>query len=173
MSIGFVGGIEAGSRVPCEKIVQELLEKYYPEINGRELSVWIEAEENPRDVGAQVSKGMGFSLNRGHSIYGVIPETAIKDGYSEKLIKALLAHEFAHIVNGDVDGLTGKLLYALKQSRLTREPVLRWREQRADREAIKRGLGKDLYEAKAYIDSTGRKSPPYYYSTQQLAGLIT
>jgi hypothetical protein len=153
--------------VPCEETLREVF-KAYPEIDKKDISVRIEAKENPEIIGAYTLKGIGFS-SAGYSINGIIPQKLIDDGYSQKLIKAVLAHEFGHIVNGDLD-LKGSIFNALVP--ITGNIILKWREHKADKEAIRRGFGKEMYEVSSYMNSLGRKQPSYYYSASQIAELM-
>jgi|SRR3972149_5770019 len=164
-----VGDVEIDSQIFCKETLQEVLQSY-PEINRDNLSIRIDIQKNPEFIEGYALKGTDFLSSRGYSICGIIPQRAINDGYSQKLVKTILSHEFAHIVNGDLDGL-GILIHALNP--LTNNMLLRWRERKADREVIRRGFGKDLYESCSYVESIKGKRPHHYYSTSQIAELLT
>lgn len=171
MLTGFTGKIKLGEKVLCKEIIAKVLRKY-PEIGEKEIDVRIETEQNPERVWFETTKGIGFLRKYGYSILGTIPQRAIYEGYSDLLIEAGIAHEFAHIVNGDLDGLKAKITTLLEQMRWTRNFILKRKERKADKEAIRRGFEKEIYTTCCYMERIGANRPSVYMNSRQLEKLL-
>ena len=158
--------------VKWSHIKNQLLRENYPEIS-LPVSVIINVENDPKSLSAKISKGYcGFESGWNYNIVGTMPLETIDSEFSNSILRGLLGHEFAHIVNGDLDGLKGILLMLRPRNGLIGTLLNRQIEHKADIETVRRGLGRELIAAVEYVEKQGSNRPPYYYNSHELKELV-
>lgn len=153
-------------------LVQNLLENKFRDIKKDKIVVRIEVLDDPKRLDGIVTKKVsGIYL-----VMGAIPSELLGSENLESVLRGLLGHELSHIALGDLDMPKGNFYMMCTSLPILGEKILEMIEKRTDRETVKRGLGKELYQERVYFENFFEQHnlPPqrYYYTSTQLKWLI-
>ncbi|MBI2101559.1 hypothetical protein HYT53_03010 [Candidatus Woesearchaeota archaeon] len=164
------------------KLGRELIRNFFPDIPSHRIFVHIFFVEESKEIPGWFTQKDPL----GYTVTGPMPMSLIKLNNYESILKGLLGHEFSHIVLGHNDGLRNRVYgffskrFRLFGSRITGATIGAM-EKAADKETIRRGLGKELYQSTAYFESLakqyGKEKERYQsgrvgYTSEQIKALI-
>lgn len=172
-----------------ERVVEELMEKHYRDVSREDVVFDIYFEGN--DVDLRVVLGEDNVA----SVRGNLPNELVYRNDFDVIFRGLLGHELAHVVRGDhsmgelegdlycvgLDGVESRRVYlpvVIDEIKLGLFGNKKFAEieRAADREAICRGLGREIYESLRYCEYTaqinGRILHPGYYTSKDVLKII-
>jgi hypothetical protein len=135
-----------------QEVCTDVIENHYPDMKKRDIAISI--QDTPGYVGGLSTRGIWPNHPSGYTIYCGLDTKNLNSNQARVFLKGLLGHEFAHIYNGELDGLQKVMLDTCRQVKGLDKLVKRQIERRADIETIRRGLGKELLETVKYVEST-------------------
>ena len=173
-----------------ERVFYDLISHQYSDLRRKDIFVGIGFEDRDflQTFGGRYSLQVyrpDFFSSR-YVIDGTLQNELLTLPNYPLLINALLAHELSHIVLEDIDfnleNLLAISLGLFSQDKVSRGPfkfprsIVSRIEKRADRDAVRRGLGKEIYEYARHYEELCRRNgmtvSGLYLSSSEVKRLI-